>query len=149
MDKQKDITRLVTALYGCVNKYGIGRVVSKINELNEPSVDKKIRKYIINLVCETYNVSYAEITKPYIRNVDGKKIIEARNMCFLQVKNHLKYSHQDIANLFGKKSKGAVTNVIKEYENMEGKIKPEKEYLDNYKIIDEKINNFKTKIINN
>jgi hypothetical protein len=39
-----------------------------------------------------------------------------------------------------------VSNAIKEYEEMEGKIKPEKEYLKNYTIIDEKIINYKSKI---
>lgn len=147
MEKEKDITHLVGALYGCINKYGIKRVMSKIGELNEPSVDKKIKKFIIDTVCEVYDVNLSDMTKPYIRNSGGRKTIEARNMCFLQIKKHLRYSHQDIANLFGKSSHVMVSNAIKEYEEMEGVIKPEIEYINNYENISNKIIGFKNKII--
>lgn len=145
MTDEKEITHLVSSLYSYIQKYGVSRVISKINELNKPQHEKKLFDFIVTSVCLTYNVDIEDLKKSYLTNTEGKKVIEARNMCFVLIKKFLNYSHQDIAARFGK-THAMVSNAIKEFSLMDGVIKPEKEYLDNYNKISNRVENFKSQL---
>lgn len=126
---------------------GIDTVMSKLDELEQSApntVNKEVEAYIITIVCSQYKTSLSAIRKP---RVDGDELI-ARDMCFVLFDKHLDgMSHQKIADILDK-SNTAVSNALKKFSKMDKKIKHEREFVEIYYDLNEKVKSFKKTIEN-
>lgn len=142
MVQEKEIVSLVKGLYNTIQKVGLKKVLNKLNELNAPTFsdyENEIKDYIIKKTCEVYGLSFDDLKKKHIR---GEKVT-ARTMCFCQMKKHLNFSHDNIAEIFGRGNHTIVSLALKDFAYMKGDVKSDKDFIDKYKVIDNDIVNFK------
>lgn len=146
MSKEKNITSFVKGLYNTIQKVGINKVINKLNELNMPGFshyEMEIKNYIIVTTLKHYGYLLYEIRKPNIR---GQKV-EARTMCFIQLKKHLNLSHSHIAMLFNRTNHSIVSNAINQFNKMNVNHKHDKLFLENYSKINDDIQKFKETLL--
>jgi len=146
MSEEKTITSFVSRLYTTIQKVGIKKVLNKLNELNMPefsNYEKEVKNFIICKTLEVYDVVLEDINKKHVRGLP----IVARTMCFIQLKKHLNFSHKQIALMFGRDTHSLVSNALKEFNTKKISIKHDKEFIDNFKLINEEVNNFKKLIL--
>jgi len=136
MSGEKNITSFVKGLYNTIQKVGINKVINKLNELNMPGFseyENEIKNYIIINTLKHYGYLLSDVRKPNIR---GQKV-EARTMCFIQLKKHLNLSHSQIAMIFNRTNHSIVSNSLNQFNKMNINHKHDKLFLENYS----KINN--------
>jgi len=136
---------LVLKLYNAISNFGVEYVageLDKINDRAEGGIDKELVDFITSICCRKYQVDQDEIRADYIRNGNA---ISARTMSVVLIKKHVhSYSNKRISKEM-KKEQSFVTRVLKEYECMEGKVKHEREFLENYKDLNDQVVSYRKK----
>ena len=113
------------------------------------SLDKKVEEFIIAECCAHYKVDLVELKNS--TRISTKALV-ARNMCVVLMKKHIPdYTDIKIANTLNKEASTIVKTAMKEFYNMDAKIKHEKIFLDIYHALNDKVKTFKVqvKVFNN
>lgn len=128
-----------------VDVAGIDAVVAKLDEIemsHPSSYYKSLEHFIIKETCLYYGVPVEAIKE---RKVNGLVAI-ARDMCFVLLSKHLNgLTNREIGNILGK-SDDMVSMANRKFNDMSTKIKHEREFLEVYTTINERIRNFKRQL---
>jgi chromosomal replication initiation ATPase DnaA len=135
----KEIVLVVKNIAKAVKKHGVKKVIAALDKLDNQKtfeeVDKNLTLFIIDEVSAKFQVNPKELSN---KNIRGLKV-QARSMCFVLIKKHLKMSHQSIVGLFGGSNHSIVSSALREFENLNCDIKSDRLYLDIYREIEAKV----------
>lgn len=124
---------------------GADVVMAKLDEVEQSAPNsyyKSVETFVISEVCAKYSTSKNELTKPRLYGDQ----LTASKMCFVLLSTHLpEYSHRTIGKIFGK-SNMPVSNALKEFSSMGTKVKHEREFLESYNDLNERVKSFVNKI---
>ena len=138
---------LFLKLSHAIDNFGYDIVVGKIDEINagtEIKLNKEIEAFIISESCKYFSVPKTEVIKS-VRV--SQKAIPARNMCIVLLKKHLNnHTDLEIEKIVKKDTHKTVEFIMSEFTKMNPKIKHEKEFLDAYEILHDKVNTFRVQI---
>ena len=136
-----DIIQVAELFCDSVKKYGKKKMIKAIEYIHRQKITEKshtIIDFIIDSCCDTYNVNKSEIMK----DVVSGDSYEAREMAIVLINQKLNFKQIETARIFNKKSPICVTLAINSFKNKNPKIKTDLIFLDNYKLLNEKVNNF-------
>lgn len=150
---QEEITTLMSHLFGVVEVFGLGLVQEKILEIyvSEENKLRVLRKKILEEISSTYRVPISQILHSKKRGC----ITDAKVMAIILIHYHLKMSNAEIATLFGCgkriverkisafKKTSSPSSEFSDSDNAIVKIYSDKSFLDNFNVINEKINSYK------
>lgn len=129
-----------------IDNYGYDVVVGKIDEINEGTnikLNKEIEAFIISESCKYFKVNKGDV----IQSLRIKpRFIPARNMCVVLLKSNMEYTDLEVSKIVKKETHVTVAKIMSEFTKMNPKIKHEKEFLDAYKILHDKVNTFRVQI---
>ncbi len=147
---QSDIVSFVKYLCKGIKKFGVVRIEEKMRELSEDSYDtqqKALRDKIFYEIYCQYRVSKNVVLKSSKRGV----VTQAKVMAIILFSKHLEVSQREIASIFGR-GQSLVSRRIKTFEIYMSdsvnekpfeKIYEDKDFIVNYKKINETIIAFK------
>lgn len=134
-----EVIVLVKRLAKTIKKVGVKKVVAALDELNTEEgfieAHRNLIDYIIKESCNIFRVAPQDLKKKNIRGV----AVECRSMCFVLIKKHLNYRHQDIVGIFGSNSHSLVSNSLSEFDNLNYDYKQDRIIIDRFKILNEKV----------
>tara|TARA_Y100001972_G_C7642859_1_gene322979 strand:+ start:635 stop:1093 length:459 start_codon:yes stop_codon:yes gene_type:complete len=144
INQEKKVSTLLKTFHIAYEKLGYDKLSYKLNEAISTTLgdyETSILSFIIDLVCNDYNLKLKDLKKENIRGIK----VEARSMCILLIKKHLNLPHEKIAYLFNRNNHSIVSQAIQDFKTkkLSYKVKREQLFVDNYNKYDKKINNYK------
>jgi chromosomal replication initiation ATPase DnaA len=128
-------------VYKGITKFGALNVLRKLQQLEVETYsekEKELMDFIILKVINSYQITRIDLMKSPKRG----DITDARKMCFVLFKRHLKLSDYQIARYFDR-VRQVVHRAMNEYETMSANIAHEKRFLEILAVIDDDCCNFK------
>lgn len=130
------LQRFLKLLNEALSVYNMKGLISALEEsIGNHKYDKDDIERIIELVCLQYNVSSKALKNTKQKGV----VLEARHQCYCLMHFELKLPLRYISNKVFANSHMTVYNGIKRYKGLNTKLKPDKEFIDNYMAIKEKL----------
>ena len=152
-----DILQFVKYLHRVIRKFGIKKVEGKIRDLLAIEKDPfslLLKNEIFSETSKIYNIPAEIILHSNTRGI----VTEAKIMCIIMLSKHLHITQEGIAKLFGKgqslisKRITGFHKIINKKDIEDTKIEKifyNKSFMENYKIIDDSIINFKNGFYDN
>lgn len=132
---QKLLKNIVDVLKTCTVPELNDYLVTVINTKEDTH---EAQNYILDLVCETYNISHRAL----IYSKSNQSVTKARQVAFCLLHFTLGLSTRHIANkVFHFKYHNTVASAIKIYKNLDMNIKPDREFKVSIEMLREKVTN--------
>ena len=136
---QSEIQKLLKNIVDVLKTY----TIPELNDYLVTVINKKedthhAQIYILDLVCETYNISHRAL----IYSKSNQSVTKARQVAFCLLHFTLGLSTRHIAsNVFHFKYHNAVSSAIKMYKNLDMEIKPDRQFKESIEVLREKVTN--------
>jgi chromosomal replication initiation ATPase DnaA len=134
-----ELSIIIKRLAKTIKKVGVKKVVAVLDELNTEEgfieAHKALIKFTIKETSSSFQVNPEDLKKKNIRGIT----VEARSMCFVLLKKHLDYKHQDIAGIFGSRNHSLVSTALKEFKELDYDIRQDRKFLEIFKEVDKKV----------
>jgi chromosomal replication initiation ATPase DnaA len=134
-----ELSVIIKRLAKTIKKVGVKKVVAALDELNTEEgfieAHESLIKFTIKETSNSFQVRPEDLKKKNIRGIT----VEARSMCFVLLKKHLDYKHQDIAGIFGSRNHSLVSAALKEFKELDYDIRQDRKFLEIFKEVDNKV----------
>ena len=136
---QSEIQKLLKNIVDVLKTY----TIPELNDYLVTVINKKedthhAQIYILDLVCETYNISHRAL----IYSKSNQSVTKARQVAFCLLHFTLGLSTRHIASkVFHFKYHNAVSSAIKMYKNLDMEIKPDRQFKESIEVLREKVTN--------
>jgi hypothetical protein len=141
MKEHKAFADFFKEIYKGINKFGVVKVLKKLQQLDDEEIDEDLRELIRFI--ELKVVTTFEITIDQLKNSTERGIVtDARKMCYVLLKNHADFSDYRVAMHF-KKVRQVVHRAMKEYSKMSENIPQDRKFLEKLAEIQEDCIEFK------
>lgn len=141
MSVDNEIIELAKLFGKTLKKFGLKRVVHHLSQLKDDnSVSKQslVVDRIIGEVTKDFSVDYESIKGGYVSGDESS----CRTICIVLLKKHTNLSHNEIAPIFNKENHVLISTAIKQFNELDPKIKHHKKMIDVYTRVDQYIKNF-------
>lgn len=152
MNRQKvdgDVIDLIKGIETTIKKVGVKRFLELLKQI-DPNLsvserDKLLCDFIIAQTCDYKSVRFEDLRKPKLQG-DPR---DTRTLCIVLLKHHLGLRHEQISSMFGRNGHTLVSHAMREYSDMDEKIKPHREWLNDFNVLNIQIIEYKNKLMNN
>lgn len=131
---------------GIVDKIGIEPITDVLDVLekdDKSNVNERVKNYIIDKACESYEVSKSDLSSSYVTG----NASDARTTCIILMKNNTSFTHEEIAQEFGKDTHVVVSHALSNYNKKDIKHPLDKKFLERYKHLDIAVSEYKGKLL--
>lgn len=146
LNEGKELTNIVQTIYRGTKKFGFSAIKKKIKQLyiddNYSERENEIIGIIEDLSCREYRISRQELRE----KKSYGEATNARKICFVLFKKHLKFNRTKIAKHF-KRHPQYVDTVFREIKNLNVDIRPDRELLQDYNKIDKLVDNYINNVV--